>query len=112
MVATARMNYPALRFDLGSIHALDLEGGALRGITAWYSVIHTPPKELPAIFEEFSRVLADDGYVALAFQVGNECLHIENGYGHPVSLDAYRVDPSKITDHSLRRPGSPGSPRP
>jgi SAM-dependent methyltransferase len=98
MVATAEKNYPEIGFEVGSIRALALDNGTLGGITAWYSIIHTPPAQLPAIFEEFSRVLVGDGYLALAFQMGNECVHIEQGYGHSVSLDAYRMDPNEITD--------------
>jgi ubiquinone/menaquinone biosynthesis C-methylase UbiE len=97
MVAVAQKDYPALRFQVGSIRALALEDGTLGGITAWYSIIHTPPAQLPATFEEFSRVLVKDGYLALAFQVGNEQVHIEQAYGHSVSLDAYRMDPNETT---------------
>jgi ubiquinone/menaquinone biosynthesis C-methylase UbiE len=98
MVAIAKRDYPELEFEVGSIRALDLEDGTLAGIAAWYSIIHTPPAELPTIFGEFSRVLAAGGYLALAFQVGNERVHIEQGYGHSVSLDAYRMDPNESTD--------------
>jgi SAM-dependent methyltransferase len=98
MVDVAKSNYPELGFEVGSIRALALENGTLEGITAWYSIIHTPPAQLPAIFEEFSRILVDGGYLALAFQVGNERVHIEQGYGHSVSLDAYRLDPNETSD--------------
>ena len=37
--------------------------------------------------------------MALAFQVGNERVHIEKGYGHSVSLDAYRMDRNETKDH-------------
>ncbi len=99
MVVTAQSEYPELQFLEGSIHALDLEDGSLRGITAWYSIIHTPPEELPAPLSEFSRVLEDGGYAMMAFQVGNERRRIEKGYGHSISLDAYRLDPNTVTDH-------------
>ena len=98
MVATAKKDYPELGFEVGSFRALALESGTLGGITAWYSIIHTPPAQLPATFEELSRVLVEGGYLALAFQVGNEHVHIEQGYGHSVSLDAYRMDPNETTD--------------
>jgi SAM-dependent methyltransferase len=98
MVAIANKDYPALRFQVGSIRALALENGALRGISAWYSIIHTPPAQLPATFEELSRVLVAGGYLALAFQVGNERVHLEQAYGHSVALDAYRMDPNETTD--------------
>jgi SAM-dependent methyltransferase len=98
MVAVAKKDYPALRFHVGSIRALALDSGTLGGISAWYSIIHTPPAQLPATFDEFSRVLVEGGYLALAFQVGNERVHIEQAYGHLVCLDTYRMDPNKTTD--------------
>ena len=45
MVAIATKDYPAMRFQVGSIRALALESGTLGGITAWYSIIHTPPAQ-------------------------------------------------------------------
>jgi SAM-dependent methyltransferase len=98
MVAVARRTYPHLRFDEGSMMALDLADGAAGGVLAWYSVIHIPPDLLPVVFAEFHRVLAPGGYVLLAFQVGDERRHIEQGYGHQVSLDAYLSPPQRIVD--------------
>jgi SAM-dependent methyltransferase len=98
MVAMAKRDYPGIRFEVGSIGALALGSGTLGGITAWYSIIHTAPAQLPMAFEEFSRVLVEGGYLALAFQVGGERVHIEQGYGHAISLDAYRLDPEDVTE--------------
>jgi ubiquinone/menaquinone biosynthesis C-methylase UbiE len=98
MVALAKKDYPAMPFLVGTIRELTLENATLGGITSWYSIIHTPPAQLPATFDEFSRVLVEGGYLALAFQVGNEKMHIERGYGHSVSLDVYRLDPDETSD--------------
>lgn len=57
MVALARRAHPDLRFDEGSMTALDLADGVLSGILASYSTIHTPPQQLPAVFTKFQRVL-------------------------------------------------------
>nr|WP_206324314.1 class I SAM-dependent methyltransferase [Streptomyces sp. HNM0574] len=70
MIDLARAAYPDLRFELGSMDALDALGvadGALAGVVGWYSVIHTPPSEIPAYLAEFGRVLAPGGYLLLAF---------------------------------------------
>ncbi|OEV05246.1 class I SAM-dependent methyltransferase [Streptomyces oceani] len=67
MIDLARHTYPDLRFEVGSMDALDLADGALGGIVCWYSIIHTPPEELPAYFAEFRRVLAPGGHLLLAF---------------------------------------------
>jgi SAM-dependent methyltransferase len=98
MVAVARRAQPDLRFDEGSMSALDLVDSVLGGIVAWYSIIHTPPEQLPALFAEFHRVLAPGGYVLLAFQVGDARVHLEHAYGHEVSLDAYRRSPDVVSE--------------
>ena len=91
MVAVARRSHPGLRFEVGSMAALDLPDGGLGGVVAWYSIIHTPPEQLPLLFAEFHRVLAPDGHLLTAFQVGDERRHLDRAYGHTVSLDAYRL---------------------
>jgi SAM-dependent methyltransferase len=67
MIDLARETYPDLRFEVGSMDALDLADGTLNGIVSWYSVIHTPPQDMPSYFAEFRRVLAPDGHLLLAF---------------------------------------------
>ncbi|MEU4220265.1 class I SAM-dependent methyltransferase [Actinoplanes sp. NPDC026623] len=102
MVATARQTYPGLRFEVGSMARLSLADDSLAGIVAWYSIIHTPPALLPELFAEFQRVLASGGHLLLGFQVGNERLHIAHGYGHSVSLDAYRLPPDDVAEFLSR----------
>ena len=73
MVAQARQAYPDLRFEVGSMLALDLPDRCLGGIVAWYSMIHIPDEQLPQAFGEFFRVLAPGGYLMLAFQTALGC---------------------------------------
>jgi len=96
MVAQARRAHPDLRFDVGSMLALDLPDRSLGGIVTWYSINHIPDEELPRAFVEFGRVLAPGGYVLAAFQVGDEVTHRAEAAGHPVSLDFYLRRPSKV----------------
>jgi ubiquinone/menaquinone biosynthesis C-methylase UbiE len=91
MVAVARRQHPELRFAVGQLAALELPDGQLAGALAWYSIIHTPPPELPGVCAEFFRVLAPGGYLLLAFQVGDEAVQLRQGYGHDLSLTAYRL---------------------
>lgn len=67
MIELARAAYPEIRFEIGSMTAVDLPDGSLHGILSWYSVIHTPPTELPTYFAEFRRLLAPGGHLALGF---------------------------------------------
>ena len=96
MVEVARRTYPGLRFEVGSLEALALPDGGLAGAVAWYSVIHTPPEQLPAVFAEFARVLRAGAPLLMAFQAGNERRHLQQGYGHDLSLHVYRRDPDQV----------------
>ncbi|WP_033287976.1 class I SAM-dependent DNA methyltransferase [Amycolatopsis jejuensis] len=96
MIEVARRTHPGLRFDVGTLAALDLADGSLAGALAWYSLIHTPPEQLPVLVKELARVLRPGGRLLTAFQVGNERKHIEHAYGHDVSADAYRLDPDFV----------------
>ena len=78
--------------------ALDLPDGSLRGIVAWWSIVHTPPSELPGVFAEFHRTLAPGGHVIMGFHVGDERRRPEKSFGHPVSYDSYRLAPDHIAE--------------
>lgn len=96
MVELARDEFPNLRFDVGSMTALHLPDAAVAGIVAWYSIIHVPQERLPAVFAEFRRVLAPGGHLLLAFQSGDESLHLTEPFGHAVTLEFRRLSPDSI----------------
>ncbi|MFB7513355.1 class I SAM-dependent DNA methyltransferase [Streptomyces sp. NPDC056144] len=98
MVAVARDTYPGLRFEVGSMTALDLPDGSLGGALLWYSTVHTPEAELPAVFAEVHRVLAPGGFALLAFKVGDERVRLRQAYGHEVALDVYRFSPDRVAN--------------
>lgn len=98
MVAVARAVYPSLRFAVGSIVALPLPDCAVAGVLAWYSVIHTPPEMLPAVFAEFWRVLAPGGSLLLGFHMGEGRRHVSQAYGHAVSLDVHLFQPDQLAE--------------
>ncbi|WP_327117393.1 class I SAM-dependent methyltransferase [Nocardia sp. NBC_01730] len=101
MVALARRGHPELRFDEGSMTALELPDGVLGGILAFYSTIHTPPQQLPVVFTEFQRVLAPGGHLLLGFFAGDDPLPQE--FDHKVTL-AYRWSPDSLAE-LLRQAG-------
>ncbi|MET7934325.1 class I SAM-dependent methyltransferase [Streptomyces sp. NPDC005322] len=96
MVALARREHPGLRFEEGSMLALDAADGALAAVVAWYSTIHVPAERLPEVFAEFHRVLAPGGHVLVAFQVGDEPVHYTEAFGHEVALTFRRWQPDRI----------------
>jgi SAM-dependent methyltransferase len=91
MLALARKAHPDLRFEEGSMTALDLPAGGLAGLVAWYSLIHIPPDHRPGVLAEFHRVLAPGGHLLLGFQVGDRPRVYTEAFGHTVSLVFHRL---------------------
>lgn len=90
MVARAQREHPGLRFEVGSMTALDLRDGSLAGLLAWYSLIHLPDEAAAAFLRRARRVLRPGGVLLLGFQVGDERRHKTEGYGgHPMSVDLH-----------------------
>ncbi|GIH70020.1 class I SAM-dependent methyltransferase [Sphaerimonospora thailandensis] len=108
MIDLARGAYPDLRFEVGSMDALDLADGELAGIVCWYSIIHTPPEELASYFAEFRRVLAPGGHLLLGFfeSEGGEVA----AFDHRVTT-AYRRPTDGRSTTSRWSPASLGSPK-
>ncbi|MFI6871164.1 class I SAM-dependent methyltransferase [Nocardia sp. NPDC050406] len=102
MIRLASRDFPDIRFEVGSMEALDLPDAALGSIVAWYSIIHTPPERLPAVFDEFARVLRPEGLVQLAFFATDQ--EVE-AFDHKVAT-GYRWDPERLSRllarHGLR----------
>lgn len=66
-LTAARERHPHLRFEKASIRDLPFDDASLGGILAWYSLIHTPPEDVPAILAEFARVLAPGGSILIGY---------------------------------------------
>ncbi|MBL7501688.1 methyltransferase domain-containing protein [Frankia sp. CNm7] len=95
MVTLARGAYPQLRFDEGTMTALDLPDRSLGGVLARYSLIHTPPGDVPAVLAEVHRVLAPGGYLLLGFLATDDPATEVHAYDHRVSV-AYRWPPDQL----------------
>ena len=69
-VTHARRAYPEVPVELGSFQTLPV--AAVDGILAWYSIIHTPPAEIPRLLEHAHRALRPGGSMLLGFFAGDE----------------------------------------
>ena len=87
MVVRARRLNPGIDFQQGNMLALDVEDGAWAGIAAFYSLIHISRGDVVRALRELRRVLRPGGRVLLAFHIGNEIKHLEEWWGHKVSVD-------------------------
>ncbi|MCZ4119807.1 class I SAM-dependent DNA methyltransferase [Streptomyces sp. H39-S7] len=95
MIELARQACPGLRFEVGAMAALDIADGALGGVLSRWSIIHTPPPELPPILAEFHRVLAPGGHLLLGFSASDDPSHPTQVFDHTVA-PAYRWSPDHL----------------
>lgn len=95
MIKLARQACPGLRFDVGSMAALNITDGALGGVLSRWSIIHTPPEELPVILTEFHRVLAPGGHLLVGFSASDDPSHPTQVFDHTVA-PAYRWWPDHL----------------
>ena len=95
MITLARQAHPGLRFDVGSMAALNIADGALSGVLSRWSIIHTPPQELPVIVAEFHRVLAPGGHLLIGFSASEDASHPTQVFDHAV-VPAYRWSPDHL----------------
>lgn len=98
MVALARRTYPQLRFEEGSMLALQIPTATLGGLLGYYSIIHIARERRQEAFAEFHRVLAPGGVLMLVFQIGDEQGRRTDWFGTPVSVDWYRQRPAELAD--------------
>ncbi|WEH30820.1 class I SAM-dependent methyltransferase [Streptomyces sp. AM 3-1-1] len=95
MIGLAREAHPGVRFEVGSTAALGLADGALGGVLSRWSLIHTLPAEVPAVLDEFARVLAPGGHLLLSLAATDGPEHETQSYDHAVTT-AYRWSPDRL----------------
>ncbi len=87
MIEVARHHHPTLEFHVADFRHLPFETGSMAGMVAFYAIVHTPPEELPRVFEEWGRVLRPQGLLLLSFHIGEGKTHVDELFGEPVDLD-------------------------
>ena len=99
MIAQASALSPIIDFQTGDMTRLEnIADASYGGIAAFYSIVHLRAEQLPAAFDEFRRVLQDDGVLLLAFHVGDEVRHFDLLWEIPVELDFIFFQTSTIVD--------------
>jgi SAM-dependent methyltransferase len=99
MVAVAQQRHPRLDFQVGDMRDLAFGDRTLAGIAAFYSIIHIPRDEIPAVLAEQRRLLNPGGLLLLAFHEGDRVEHIDEFLGEPVSLDFVFFTRTEMEDY-------------
>jgi len=87
MVNQARLLNPRLDFRQGDIMSLDVPDESWAGIVLFYSVIHIPRAEVVRALRELRRCLRPGGRLLVSFHIGDDLVHLDELWDHPVSMD-------------------------
>ena len=98
MVGLARRLNPGLRFEVADMRNLTASDGAFGGIAAFYSVIHIPREEVPAVLREFRRVLMPAGRLLLSVHGGSGTVSTEEFLGRQVPFEATLFEKDELVD--------------
>lgn len=77
-IELARRAYPRVRFDIGSMHELDVPDGSLGGILSWYSTIHLRPEAIDAVLAGLGRALRPGGLLLVGFFVSERLVQLDH----------------------------------
>ncbi len=97
MVRHARELNPEIAFRQGDMRSLNIEDETWVGVAAFYSIIHIPRAKVVEALSEIKRVLRPGGLLLLAFHIGDDVLHLDDWWGHQVSLDFVLFHPEEMT---------------
>lgn len=86
MIEQARSLHPGIPFTSGSMTELPADGD-LAGIVAFYSIIHIPRDAHAAMFANWRAALRPGGHLLVAFHLGEADRHVDELWGHAVSID-------------------------
>ncbi|MEY9840813.1 class I SAM-dependent methyltransferase [Streptacidiphilus sp. EB103A] len=98
MVDVARRDHPELRFEVGSMTDLDLVDASIAGALAFWSLIHVPDDEIPAVLDGFRRALRPGAPLLIGFHMGDGSRLKTEGYGgHPMKVHVHRRRPARLS---------------
>ena len=99
MIECARELNPGIEFLHADMRALRVPDGSWAGIVAFYSLIHIARDLITQTLREFRRLLRPGGWLLLSFHCGDETLHLDEWWGHQVSLDFLFFHPDEMTGY-------------
>lgn len=94
MIEVARRAHPALAFEVGDMLHLGERG--LAGLVALYAICNLSGEDVARAAASFAAALAPGGVALVSFHVGDERIHLDEWWGHAVSVDFWFHAPQAV----------------
>jgi SAM-dependent methyltransferase len=97
MLRIGRETHRHIPFVAGYLPALPFVAGSFSAAVLWYSITHTPPADLEALFAQVRRVVAPGSSVLVAFQAGDGGVHERtDAYDAGMTMISWRHEPAVV----------------
>ncbi len=98
MVEIARRLNPKIPFHVADMRELPAADSSVGGVAAFYSVIHIPRKNVPAVLVEFRRVLILSGRLLVAVHGGSGTITTQDFMGKKAPFEATLFEKDELVD--------------
>lgn len=99
-IKTAKENFLDIDFKQMDMTEMDFKEKSFDAINAFYSIIHIPDEKLSGLFNDFNRILKQNGLIAISVHTGDFYGYFEEN-GIPVFYRTYsKSDLEKLLDNS------------
>jgi SAM-dependent methyltransferase len=89
-IMLARINVPGVSFVIGDIAQLAFKNSSVDAVIAFYSLIHVPRQEQPALFRRIATWLKPNGYFIGSLGVKSDPIgYEENWFGVPMFWSSF-----------------------
>lgn len=96
MIEQASKHFPRTKFACDDLLALSWPNESVKGILAFYCIVHLTQQQLPTAFNEVYRVLQRDGVFLVSFHIGSGTIHHDNFLDSNAILDFYFFEIDEI----------------
>src|SRR5258708_19688929 len=102
MVERARGLNPGIVFTTGDMRQLSVADNTWIGIAAFYAIVNLPPEDVALAAKEIHRVLRPRGLLLMSFHVGDDLVHLDDWWGHAVSIDFHFYRPDAVAGYLIQ----------
>jgi len=83
----ARVLWPDIHFEKGSLLDLAFDNDSIAGAVAFYAMVHFTEEQVKLALQEVFRVLRPGGLFLFTFHIGQETIHLDEFLGKEVDID-------------------------
>lgn len=83
----AKSIHPGIRFQQGSLLALEFADDSIAGAVSFYAIVHFTREQVKTTLAEVFRALRPGGLFLFTFHIGEETIHLREFLGKEIDID-------------------------